>query len=147
MNKEVLVTVAGTHTVDDEQETVEVITAGSYYFKNGKHFIIYEEQVEEGIGTVKNTIKANENVVELMKGGEIRAHMTFEVGKTDISTYTGPYGDIQMGITTEDIEIKEEEDKIEIIITYFTQINGQDGSYCTIVVKAENKGAAKLELV
>lgn len=35
MTKDVLVSVRGAHIADGETDNLEVITAGSYYFKNG----------------------------------------------------------------------------------------------------------------
>ena len=46
MTKDVLVSVRGAHIADGETNNLEVITAGSYYFKNGKHYIIYDEILE-----------------------------------------------------------------------------------------------------
>ena len=43
MTKDVLVSVRGAHIADGETNNLEVIMAGSYYFKNGKHYIIYDE--------------------------------------------------------------------------------------------------------
>ena len=40
MTKDVLVSVRGAHIADGETNNLEVITAGSYYFKNGKHYIM-----------------------------------------------------------------------------------------------------------
>ena len=48
MTKEVLVTISGLQfSPETENESVELITSGSYYKKNGKHYIIYDE-VNEG---------------------------------------------------------------------------------------------------
>ena len=44
MTKEVLVTISGLQfSPETESESVELITSGSYYKKNGKHYIIYDE--------------------------------------------------------------------------------------------------------
>lgn len=59
MTKDVLVSVRGAHIADGETNNLEVITAGSYYFKNGKHYIIYDEILEGEEGSIRNTIKAN----------------------------------------------------------------------------------------
>ena len=43
MTKEVLVTISGLQfSPETESESVELITSGSYYKKNGKHYIIYD---------------------------------------------------------------------------------------------------------
>ena len=44
MTKDVLVTISGLlSSPDDSEDTIEVTTAGQYYFKNGKHYILYDE--------------------------------------------------------------------------------------------------------
>lgn len=55
MTKDVLVSVRGAHIADGETNNLEVITAGSYYFKNGKHYIIYDEILEGEEGSIRNT--------------------------------------------------------------------------------------------
>ena len=83
MTKNVLVSIAGMHYgVDDESgesEPLEVITPATYYFKNNKHYILYDEVVEGMIGTTKNTIKiAGDNFFEMSKSGLTNSKMTFE---------------------------------------------------------------------
>ena len=52
MTKDVLLSISGLHydvagvTEEDENEPIEVITPAAYYFKNGKHYVIYDEVVE-----------------------------------------------------------------------------------------------------
>ena len=56
MTKEVLLTISGLHyettgLVDEdenENEPIEVITPATYYLKNGKHYVVYDEVVEIG---------------------------------------------------------------------------------------------------
>ena len=44
MTKDVIVTISGLQFAQEtETEPVEIVTAGSYYKKNGKHYIIYDE--------------------------------------------------------------------------------------------------------
>ncbi len=66
MTKEVLLSISGLHydvftgTEEEENEPIEVITPASYYYKNGKHYIIYEEVVEGLPGTIKNKVRISE---------------------------------------------------------------------------------------
>lgn len=47
MTKDVIVTISGLQFAQEtETEPVEIVTAGSYYKKNGKHYIIYDEVME-----------------------------------------------------------------------------------------------------
>ena len=61
MTKDVIVTISGLQFAQEtETEPVEIVTAGSYYKKNGKHYIIYDE-VNEGFSeTTRNIIKLND---------------------------------------------------------------------------------------
>lgn len=48
MTKDVIVTISGLQFAQEtETEPVEIVTAGSYYKKNGKHYIIYDEVMED----------------------------------------------------------------------------------------------------
>ena len=46
MTKDVLITIRGVHTMDEEDNDVEMIVRGDYYQKNGKHYVLYEELLE-----------------------------------------------------------------------------------------------------
>ena len=63
MTKDVLLSISGLHqdvtgieAQGDEpgSEPIEVIVPASYYEKNGKHYVIYDELVEGIPGTIKN---------------------------------------------------------------------------------------------
>ena len=48
MTKDVLISISGLQFAEGENsEPVEVITSGSYYKKNGKHYILYDEVAED----------------------------------------------------------------------------------------------------
>ena len=66
MTKEVLVTIRGMQFAKQEEgdlEPIEVITAGDYYKKNNKHYVIYDEIIEGFDGTTRNIIKLQEDCV------------------------------------------------------------------------------------
>ena len=45
MEKEVLIHVKGLHMLDtqDGEEPIEIVVPGEYYFRNGSHYLRYEE--------------------------------------------------------------------------------------------------------
>ena len=61
MTKDVLVSISGLHSdmlgPVDENQSIEVITPATYYCKNGKHYVLYEEPVEGMSETIHNRIK------------------------------------------------------------------------------------------
>ena len=73
MTKEVLLTIAGLQLLEGEEGLpVEVVTAGNYYHRNGKHYILYDEVVEGCSGHVHNTVKIGEESLEVLKKGIIK---------------------------------------------------------------------------
>ena len=74
MTKDVLITISGVQMLDDDDEDVEMVTRGDYYQKNGKHYIMYDEQMEGFEGTVKNIIKVSGQRGYHQEGDHQRPH-------------------------------------------------------------------------
>ena len=92
MTKDVLVTINGIHTMDEEDNDVEMVVRGDYYQKNGKHYILYEEVLEGMEETVKNVIKISDSSMDIIKKGAANSHMLFEKNKKNLSCYSTPWG-------------------------------------------------------
>ena len=67
MTKDVLITIRGVHTMDEEDNDVEMIVRGDYYQKNGKHYVLYEELIEGFKEPVKNIIKISSTSMDITK--------------------------------------------------------------------------------
>lgn len=142
MDKDVLVSIAGLQLELDQEEALEVISPGEYYLKNGKHYVFYEEitEVDAGdSGISKNRLKVSKDSVELAKKGFNNVNMIFELGKQTMTYYKTPYGDLMIGILTNDILIDEQEAGIVITIDYSLDINYAHVSDCKIIIKIINR--------
>lgn len=119
MNREVLITVRGEQIVDGQrQEPVVTITRGMYYFKNGKHYILYEEMSEGASEAVRNRVKLKEDSVEIRKQGAVTTQMTFETGKKTRTSYPTPFGSLFLDFSTSSIEIVQQERAISLTLHY-----------------------------
>lgn len=88
----------GVQTIGEEEDTVEMITPGTYYVKNGKQYLIYDESLDETGTPTHNTVKVMENRIEVMKRGLVESHMIFEPGRQGRQQTTGqPMGLFLMG--------------------------------------------------
>ena len=67
--------------MDDENDVIEMITAGTFNEKNGKKYLIYDETIVEGGDQTHNIVKIWPDKVEVTKRGLVDTHMTFECGK------------------------------------------------------------------
>lgn len=146
MTKDVLVSISGAHTVDGESDDVSVITAGSYYYKNGRHYVIYNELIDGIEGEIRNTIKIGDGVVEIIKNGNARSHMIFENEKTNVCCYAMPFGQIMVGVNTDDITIEEKPDQLQVEIEYSLEVNYGIVSQCHIAIDIRSKAVADFRL-
>lgn len=88
-----------------EEEKVELTFDGKYYKKNEKHYYIYEEITETGEKGTKNLITVKNNQIQITKFGVQDTVMTYIPGETTYTEYVTPYGNLQMEISTQKVEI------------------------------------------
>ena len=138
MTKDVLLSISGLHyeTVDavgaDENEPIRVITPATYYYKNNKHYIIYDEVVEGMAGTIRNKVRIADGKLEIMKSGLSNTHMVFERDKMNITQYETPYGDLLVGTHTKDMQVDVTEEKIHVHVNYALDVNSETVADCNI---------------
>ena len=136
MAKDVIITISGLQFEAEGNEPVEVISRGEYYSRNGKHFLIYDELSEEEQEISKCILKISEHMVELTKKGSSNVHMLFEENTSNTTYYNTPYGQLIIGISTQEIELKTEEEELELAIRYSLDMNYQYVSDCRLLVNA-----------
>ncbi len=141
MTKDVLLTISGLHfdavseETEEENEAIEVVTPATYYLKNGKHYVIYDELVEGIPGSIKNRIQIEESgKVEMFKRGISNTHMVFEKEKIHMTEYETPYGELMLGVYTRGVDIQVQEETIDVEIGYALDANGQKVADCNIVM-------------
>lgn len=136
MTKDVIITVVGNQGQDNE---VTLMTQGSYYYKDNKHYVFYEEQAEADSEVVKNRICFNETVFEMSKKGAVNSLMTFDSDNITLTTYQTPYGPIQLEIITNHYELRDNDDVMEMDIYYALSFGDKDSTDCHVYVKVEEK--------
>ena len=148
MTKEVLVTIRGLQNgPETDGEPIEMTTTGEYYYKNEKHYILYEEVMEGETKTTKNRIKIGPGMMELKKNGVVNVHMLFEENKKNITHYYTPYGSLNMGIDTKQVEIFEEEDTLQVSVLYGLEMNAEFVADCDIQITVKSKGVGSFKLI
>lgn len=88
-------------------DEVTVTTQGKYYMKNGSHYIVYRETSETGIGETSTTlVYLPDGSARLMRTGDQRLRMNFIEGKRDITHYATPFGHLNLGLYTNNVEFR-----------------------------------------
>ena len=134
MTKDVLITICGIQKRDGEtDEPIETVTPGEYYFRNGKHYILYEE-VQEGIAEVtKCMIKIGDDSVDLSKKGASGVHMIFQRDKKTRTSYQTPYGSLMLGFDSKMIRVLESD------LEYDLEVEEEHLAECSLTLKVQAK--------
>ena len=144
MQKEVLIHVRGLQMMDaqGDQEPIEIIVPGQYYFRNGSHYLRYEELLDETAEPTINYIKVSGKGLEVSKKGLVNVHMVFEQGNRNMSFYTTSFGTLEMGISATNLELKESDSRLDMKVNYSLDLNQEHVADCCLDIHAQGKSAA-----
>lgn len=135
MKRDVLVKISGFHVTpgdEDANDPVEVITAASYYKRNGKHYVLYDEYQEDDNSLIKNRIKFDADAVEVQKEGAISTRLVFDPKQKNTTVYETPFGALSMGVTAKRIYLEEQPSKIHLDMDYILDVNLVPFVGCTL---------------
>ena len=138
MTKDVFISIKGLQFEQnagiEDESPIEVITKGDYYKKNGKHYVVFEEMAEDGREKTRNLIKFAEKQFDLQRKGSVNVHMVFDENRKTQSYYGTPFGNILIGIDTENVSFTETEDRIRLSVDYSLDVNYEFLAECKIAV-------------
>lgn len=134
MNKNVNVSLLSYQKTASEVEEIKVVAVGTYSFINGRHFVRYDEETEDG-RTNKILLKFEDGFFEMSKSGEVRSSLSFKEGTGTKGFYNTPYGMFEIKTDTEKLDIDVMEDGISIKLEYMLFIDGEYVADCTIDIK------------
>jgi uncharacterized beta-barrel protein YwiB (DUF1934 family) len=152
MTKEVLINISGLQMAvndmeNDDNEPIETLSAGNYYFKDGKHYVFFEE-VAEGFSEITKAqirIKGKESL-EVIKKGIANMHMVFEKNKTNRCHYKTPFGQLHLGISTSEIALEETEDNINVKAEYALDVDYEPIADCSIRINVKPRGSKEFSI-
>ncbi len=117
-----------------EDSPVLTAASGIYHIRHDKHYIQFEEQAEEGQGSIKNMIKIALNQVEMTKKGAVNSEMVFDLNRKTEIIYRTSFGTLYFEAQTSRINVNEEEDKLEVVLEYCLFSNDElISENCTII--------------
>ena len=104
MNRDVIISVSGLQFLENvSQDSIETVQQGEYFFRNGSHFLLYDEYLEGFSEPVKNTLRIRDREFLLTKRGLINVQMLFVEGRKNLAQYRTPYGMATFGVDTRKI--------------------------------------------
>lgn len=100
MKKDVLISIKGVYDSEDDHDVVELFTTGTYYKKDGRYYICYDETEATGFEGSKTTLMVDqENKVTLERSGKARAQLIVERGVRHQCHYDMGFGDLMIGVS------------------------------------------------
>ena len=143
MKKNVLITVTGllyTGSGEDERDYIDVITPGQYYYRDERHYLVYEEQIEGCEIPIRNLITISPGRVGIRKTGVVSTEMSFEPNRETGTWYSTPFGRLEMTIYTQRICMRETEENIDVEVRYRLLVGGNHHSDCFVRIRVEPQG-------
>lgn len=107
MDEKYLLSVCGRQYVSDSEDQIDLQTGAAYVLKGSTRYISYKEyDPQDPEKHYRTTVKVDENnVVTVMKGGEISHNLILEEGKRHRCEYRTPFGYMSLGIYTEKVHV------------------------------------------
>ena len=136
MAEKLTITLTGIQQDENGERDINTINApAEYYVRNGTHYIFFDEKDSETGASVKSTIKYKNQILELTKKGNVNTRMVFEAGKEFLTDYITPFGHLQMGIFTHNVECHFKKGLPQIRVSYTLSNEGQKISESIIIIK------------
>ena len=129
-------------------EVIKTEADGTYYEKNGKQYILWEENQEGALIRSRLTITGGaakedagpaggkkDRQVQLRKSGALASEMCFVCGEKTLALYRTPYGQLPLEVYTRELTVKEAEHRIDIRIRYRLQTEGKPAADTDIRIR------------
>ena len=124
MKKPVKVRIYGIQEIDGEKQEQEVMTEGQYYTQDGKHFLLYEEVLEDN-QKVRTILKDSHKFIEVVKNGYLSVKMRFLEQGSFNSLYETPMGNVSLRTVTKKINRTFSQEKMLWELHYSVYMDGQ----------------------
>ena len=124
MNKVVITVIGIQKDAMGEENRIEFVTTGTHYFKNGIHYVLYEDSEVSGMEGTSNLLKIADHHVTLVRKGAVSQEQHFELAKKSSSVYRTPYGRLTLTVLTNKLDICYGSISGNIDIVYELSIDG-----------------------
>jgi len=123
----------------ESDETIELITPGKLYQKNGDVYITYREGTLTGMSNTETTLKVERGRVTLTRTGDIFSEMVFENGFRHLSYYDmGEIGGMAVGVNAKRVDAKITEQGGHIDVEYAIEVENRYTGDNNFIIEVKN---------
>ena len=106
--------------------TIEMVAEGRHYFRNGKHYVLYNDDMMCADSPPTETVlKIAPDSLQLLRKGSVSHEQYFAANALSQSEYKTPYGKMQLEVKTDKINIVYGNVSGSIEVDYVLSVNGQ----------------------
>ena len=122
----VIVKVKGQQTdAAGETSRIELIAEGRHYYRNGWHYVLYEDHMAEDVDDTSTILKIAPDTMVLLRNGSESQEQRFAAAQESTSVYRTPYGNLDLSVKTDRIAIVYGTVSGNIDVDYAMSINGK----------------------
>ena len=113
--KNVIISITGTqHNYGDDSlpvgdETIELVTDGSYEYGEEESLFTYRESELTGMDGTLTTFRVEKDMVTMTREGAVNSQMLFQKGRKHLFLYDTPFGAMTMGVSTQKLSSEMDE--------------------------------------
>ncbi|WP_130805572.1 DUF1934 domain-containing protein [Senegalia massiliensis] len=131
--KDVLVKLKGTQeTEDGEKNKIELVTEGKFYEKNDSYYLLYDESEISGLENSTTSLKIKQDEISMKRFGDNNSKMEFKKNYKYTTLYSTIYGNLDMEVSTQKIQVDIKEGKGKISLKYKLLISNNIESLNTL---------------
>ncbi len=123
MQKDVIISLVGNQQSDEDTDSIEFMTEGSFYKKGEDFYVTYKESELTGLEGTTTTLKVQGKKVTLLRFGANTSQLIFEKGQRHVCCYDTMYGVISVGVWTNDVVVDIDENGGEIFADYIIDLD------------------------
>lgn len=120
-----------------EEDTITHDLIGQLYCKNKAYYIIYKEPAESGMEGTTTTIKADGKQVTINRMGTSQMKQVFEEGRNYRGIYITPYGNMDLEVHPNQVEVHLTESGGSINLKYELIIGSEKVSSNSLQITVE----------
>lgn len=132
MSKSVLLKIKSDIVQNDKRDQIEFSSDGTYYEKNNKKYLSYDETELTGMEGSRVVLIIDKEQLEMHRFGTTKAKMIFKLGKKTKTNYKTPYGLFEMEVFTNQLVVNLKEGRIKI--DYDLSIKGLSEGHNQLII-------------
>ena len=135
LDKNVLVSISGLPGADTA-DGIEIVVPGEYHFRNGTHYISYEETSDtDGKETDTHCLlKISADKIEAVKRGNVTTKLIFEPDILNISLYNTPFGALTLGTRVKSLNVSTKPHCLKTDMIYDLEMNYEYLQTCHLTI-------------